>query len=476
MSPRSERRGSDVAGGLAAQRAGPGHRRAGRRGGAVRHLELLGAGEAAHRRTSVRIGVDGYNLALPHGTGVATYGAALVDALRKMGHQVEGVFGLNVGRDPEIREVKFYDLIGRERKEADKPGKLRKAGRVIQPFLGARATEVPITERVERQTFAGRLPVFDRIYSSPDLFDRAHRHFGRFRQFTTLRIDNPPDVMHWTYPVPVKLSGARNLYTLHDLVPLRLPFTTLDSKQYYNDLIRKCISASWRICTVSDSSLSDIVSRYPQVAGKVVNTYQSSPVPAGLLSTSAADDAAVIKGIFGLQHRGYFLFFGAVEPKKNVGRIIEAYLSTTSETPLVIVGGKGWQSESELKLLTGGGYGRVADRVVRLDYLPRELLLRLARGARSVIFPSLYEGFGLPVLEAMQLGTAVITSNTSSLPEVAGAAAILVDPYSVTDIANAMIAVDKDESLRESLEKRGVEQASKFSEGEYRKRLSALYG
>jgi glycosyltransferase involved in cell wall biosynthesis len=423
----------------------------------------------------VRIGVDGYNLAMPHGTGVATYGLALVKALQSMGHQVEGVFGLDVGRDPEMREVRFYDLMGRAREDALFRRLTRTITGTVRPFVGVTATEVPMTGRVERQTLGDRLPEFDKVFSSPDLFPRAHRHFRLFRKFTTLRLPDPPDAMHWTYPVPIEVTGTKNIYTLHDLAPLRLPFTTLDNKQRYNALVRQCIERSYRICTVSESSKTDILARYPEAEGRVFNTYQSAPLPKTFSASDASDDAAVVKGVFGLAPKGYFLYFGAIEPKKNVGRIIEAYLSSLSETPLVIVGGKGWQSEGELKLLNGGGQDRAADRIVQLEFLPRPLLLKLVRGARAVLFPSLYEGFGLPVLEAMQMGTAVITSNSSSLVEVAGGAALLVDPYSVEEITRAILTIDRDPNLRETLERKGLEQAQNFSEERYRERLAKLY-
>jgi glycosyltransferase involved in cell wall biosynthesis len=103
-------------------------------------------------------------------------------------------------------------------------------------------------------------------------------------------------------------------------------------------------------------------------------------------------------------------------------------------------------------------------------------LVTLIRGARAVLFPSLYEGFGLPVLEAMVLGTPVVTSRESSLPEVAGEAALLVDPYDADDIESAITAIVNDRDLRTELSRRGRTQAAKFSVDRYRERVQALYG
>jgi glycosyltransferase involved in cell wall biosynthesis len=114
-------------------------------------------------------------------------------------------------------------------------------------------------------------------------------------------------------------------------------------------------------------------------------------------------------------------------------------------------------------------------RVRQIPYLPLSQLVSLIRGARGVLFPSLYEGFGLPVLEAMMLGAPVITSNVSSLPEIAGDAALLVDPFDVDDIARAIRALDNDKDLRAELGQRGVRRAAKFSPQAYDDRISALY-
>jgi glycosyltransferase involved in cell wall biosynthesis len=112
---------------------------------------------------------------------------------------------------------------------------------------------------------------------------------------------------------------------------------------------------------------------------------------------------------------------------------------------------------------------------MRVGRLPLAQLVMLIRGARALLFPSLYEGFGLPVLEAMLLGTAVMTSKNSSLIEVAGDAASLVDPYDVSAMARTIAALDADEALRADLSQRGLRQAEKFSPERYRERVDALY-
>jgi glycosyltransferase involved in cell wall biosynthesis len=428
------------------------------------------------------VGIDGYNLALPNGTGVATYGYVLANMLHEGGHRVTGLFGVDPGRDPALREVLFYDRLGqlpptpalRARR------KRRIARKALIPFARAEAIALPRPGRVDIRNLAERLPHFDRLATSPDLFDLAHRHFRLYRRFLPVHLPDRPAIMHWTYPVPITLVGAANIYTIHDLVPLRLPYTTLDAKIGYRRLLAACISRAAHICTVSETSRYEIIAEFGCDPDHLTNTYQASPLPTP--QTRPDEDAMVVERTFGLTHRNYFLHLGAIEPKKNIGRMIEAFLASGVEAPLVLTGSRGWRSDAELALLPGDDevdtrHGRsMAERVRRLDHVSRPLLARLIRGARALLFPSIAEGFGLPVLEAMQLGTPVLTSRMGAVAEIAGDAAVLVDPYDVADIGRGILRLDGDEALRRRLEGEGPVAAKRFSPVRYRDRIERLYG
>ncbi|EPR14867.1 hypothetical protein M527_27190 [Sphingobium indicum IP26] len=280
----------------------------------------------------MRIGIDGYNLALPQGTGVATYGSTLATILAQAGHQVEGVFGLDPGTDPKMLETLFFDQFG----HGLGPGKIRKqvTRAVLWQHGPSQLVPVALTERVDKRGFAQRWPDFSALWTSPLLFDIARARFAHLRRFTTVTMPNPPEVMHWTYPVPVRMAGSRNIYTLHDLVPLKLPHTTLDDKRYYAKLIEACIKTGDHILTVSEASRRDILSLFDAPEGKVTNTYQSSPLPPVIAAASEEEDCATVQRIFGLPPKGFYLFFGAQDPKKNIARIIDAYLMSDSERPL----------------------------------------------------------------------------------------------------------------------------------------------
>ncbi|WP_376087508.1 glycosyltransferase family 4 protein [Roseomonas sp. CCTCC AB2023176] len=431
-----------------------------------------------------RVMIDGFNLALEQGTGVSTYARNLSYRLGALGAEVEVLYGRRVLAtwSPLMREVAFFDdqPVGRRG-----PFQATRATlRMLMAGFGQRPVEIPVSGAVVTDTYAAQLPYFDRLWNSEELFNRAHNRFRMFKTQVPVRMASPPALMHWTYPLSLNVPGARNIYTLHDLVPLRLPFTTLDQKRRYFRLCRTIVQSADHIVTVSEASRADIINLLGCPPEKVTNTYQSVEIPPRLANKPMDAVRDELMGAFGLPLGGYHLFFGAVEPKKNLARLIEAYLASEVETPLVIVGKDAWKSEDELRLLGAdhlkvfmprkGGYVRER-RVMRHRYAPFRLLVSLIRGAKAVFFPSLYEGFGLPALEAMSLGTPVMTSNTSSLPEVVGEAAVKVDPYDVRAMVEGIRALDRDAELRAHLSEAGRARAATYSAEAYERRLSDLY-
>jgi glycosyltransferase involved in cell wall biosynthesis len=406
--------------------------------------------------------------------------------LRALGHEVEAVFGIAAGAKENTREVLFFERLGQGPKPL-KSSEIAAIAASTANSLGAKMPKpVPDEGVVDRRAFTGQIPRLEQLWTLPHMFEVASIRFRATSRFLTIRLPNPPDVMHWTYPVPIRMAGCPNIYTLHDLVPLKLPHTTLDDKSFYYKMVAECVRTADHICTVSDASRADILKIFGADPAKVTNTYQSSPPPAGL-SDDPAVDAEMVRGVFDLVPGSYFLFFGALDPKKNLNRILDAFLTAQTTRRLVVVGARDWgmntdsrlsskkdpseekKKKNPLRALEGN------QRILQLDYQPRSLLFRLIRSARAVLFPSLYEGFGLPALEAMQMGTPVISSTVSSLPEVVGSGGLLVDPYDVGAIASAIRKLDTDDALYEQLSRAGLEQARRFDDDTYRTRLAALY-
>ena len=431
-----------------------------------------------------RMFLDGYNLALDQGTGVATYARNLSFAMGRLGYETGVLYGTRAAPslNPLIREIAFFDE--RVGDTALWLQLLRRARGLFTAPMGETARRVPITGTVISTTFNDRLPHFDEIWNARDLFQQAAAHQRFFNSRLRVDVADRPKLMHWTYPLQLRMPGALNIYTLHDLVPLRLPYTTLDNKRRYWKLNRMLTRRADHIVTVSEASRRDIISLLGCDPARVTNTYQAVDIPAKFRNLPLEMAEAEARGSFGLEPQNYYLFFGAIEPKKNVGRLIQAYLASGVEAPLVIVGKKAWKSEDELRLMfddhirtlvQDGSVLRTKRKIILLDYAPFRLLVNLIRGARAVLFPSLYEGFGLPVLESMLLGAPVITSNTSSLPELVGDAALQVDPYDVAQLVQAIQAVDRDPELRARLAAAGPQRAALFSPERYAERLAKLY-
>jgi glycosyltransferase involved in cell wall biosynthesis len=436
----------------------------------------------ALRDVCMKIVVDGFNLALEKGTGVATYGRNLTYCLHDMGHEVDLLYGKAAapGKTSLMQEVAFFDSgadasISRFSRIARG---IRNGVRVRSPDV----RQVVLSGAVIYNQFFSSMPYFDNLWNCPRIFDYGELRFRLYGSVSPVRFPGQTSIMHWTYPLPLKLPGARNIYTFHDLVPLRLPYTTLDKKHSYYKLVQKLAYEADHIVTVSETSKADIISLLGVPEEKVTNTYQSVSIPEKYLSLPNDVLRDELFGTFQLEYKNYLLFYGSIEPKKNIGRIVEAYLASNLEIPLVVIGAQAWKSENEMALLkqlatakdmTQGASKR---RVLQLEYATFPQLVNLIRGALAVTFPSLYEGFGLPILESMICETPIITSNLGSMIEIAGDAGILVDPYNTRDIKEAMIAVTHNAGLREDKISRGRAVAKAHSAEVYRQRLADLYG
>jgi len=421
--------------------------------------------------------IDGFNIALAQGSGIATYGRNLLSSLQRLDFETQVLFGpaRKLGSDPVLNEVLLADA-------TEATPSVNKRARFISTAtsgMGRTVRPVRASGEVIWPSRSGGKPAADTFWAAQNLFYYAHRAFQAYGSITPVRFgEGPaPDIMQWTATLPMKARTSLNLYTIHDLIPLRLPHSTMENKQRYSALVKEIASTADHIVAVSENTRQDVIRLLGVEEDRVTNTYQAVEVPAALANRPEDDVRLELEGIFNLGWKDYFLYFGAIEPKKNLGRIVESYLASGSEKPLVIVGGRAWLEGPELSLLEqvqrDGGPG--AQKLRRYEYMPYSMLVSLIRGARSVLFPSLYEGFGLPVLEAMQLKTAVLTSTAGSLPEVADDAALLVDPYDTQAITRGIQALDADDGLVDGLVDRGMIRAKAFSVAAYEQRLADLY-
>ena len=427
--------------------------------------------------------IDGFNLALTKGTGIATYGRNLLESARTAGFGTQVLYGPTARRrdDNLLNETALVDA-ERPPQRLNRKQKVQRFADTFASRYGRSAHSILPSGEVIWPARSGGRPSADRFWAARDLFSHANRCFAAYGKETPVSFEATaaapaPDVMHWTATLPLHARKVPNIYTIHDLIPLRLPHTTLDDKATYRALCDAIARRADHIAVVSETTRQDVIRLLGVSEDRVTNTYQAVSLPKTLTSRSQADVTLELEGVFNLGWKDYFLHFGAIEPKKNLGRVVEAYLASGSQTPLVIIGGRAWLDEGETALLNQvkRDGGPSADRIRQYEYMPFSMLISLIRGAKATLFPSLYEGFGLPVLESMALSTAVLTSTGGSLPEVAGDAAVIVDPYDVQAMTRGIQALDADEGLRLDLQARGLIQAGKFTPEAYQTRLTDLY-
>ena len=272
-----------------------------------------------------------------------------------------------------------------------------------------------------------------------------------------------PDVFHAPHYVLPAAVPCRSVVTIHDCIHLMFPqyLPNKAAYAYARASMWTAVKRSNRILTVSEASKRDILHFFNVAPEKIVVAYNA--IDDHFWLTPPEDEVARVTERYQLDHQ-FVLYVGNIKPHKNLVRLIEAFAALRrgghDELKLLIIG----DEISKLPALRRAVHRHKLHKHVRfLGYVSDGTLRILYRLASVFVFPSLYEGFGLPPLEAMASGTPVVTSNQSSLPEVAGDAAVLVDPYDVTSIEDGMRRVLTDAALAADLRRRGPERAREFS-------------
>lgn len=272
------------------------------------------------------------------------------------------------------------------------------------------------------------------------------------------------DITHFfNYIVPPGVHG-KTVVTVHDMVYKAFPETVrARTKHMLNTGLKKSMKRADIIVTDSEFSKSEILKYFPEHEEKL------RVVPCGVdlekfRPCEAPERIPEVKKQLGI-NGDYFLYLGTIEPRKNLERLIEAYnifAQRIKEVPpkLVLAGGKGWLYDSIFAKVTELG---LADKVIFTKYIPAEDMNPLMCGALAFVFPSVYEGFGMPPLEAMACGVPVLSSGEASLPEVTGDCAVICDAYSSENIADGLYRLYSDAELRSELSRKGLERAKTFT-------------
>jgi glycosyltransferase involved in cell wall biosynthesis len=357
------------------------------------------------------IGIDASRAVLAQRTGTEHYSAALLRALAQL-------------PEARSREIVLYVNLSSKRKA------------------------------IERLGFD--LPAAWRVRAIP--FPRLWTHARLSWEMLT----RPPRTLFVPSHVVPLWHPRRTVVTVHDLGYLEYPQAhTRLSRLYLHFSTWFSAHAAGRVIAISEATKRDLVKRYGIKPGKIAVIYHGrDPIFTPVTDKGKIENTLARYGIT----QPYFIHVGTLQPRKNLGVLVEAWdmLRAGMEQPpmLLLAGKRGWLYESLFESVQSRGLG---DLVKFADYVERDDLPALYSGALALTFPSLYEGFGLPALEAMSCGTPVLASTASSVPEVVGDAGILLDPKDAGVWADAVERVMRDDALRTELSRKGLGRAAQFT-------------
>lgn len=274
------------------------------------------------------------------------------------------------------------------------------------------------------------------------------------------------DVFHGPANVlPLTYRGA-SVVTIHDLAIYSHPEWFPGHQGFATKvLVPKSVQKAQTVIAVSRSTKDSLVSRFKTPPEKIHVVYEGVQAKVGK-DLSVASSWEELNDQFSLEGAPYVLFLGTIEPRKNLVRLVQAFNEVLAKNPrlqnhqLIIAGMRGWKYEDVMREISKSPFGH---RIKMIGYVSHADKLQLLRNAKLFVFPSLWEGFGLPVVEAMALGTPVVTSSVSSLPEIVGRSAVTVNPESVHAIAKGIASVLTSPARQKKLRTLGKRRAKKFT-------------
>ena len=260
---------------------------------------------------------------------------------------------------------------------------------------------------------------------------------------------------HFVFPI---FNFKKLVLTIHDLTPLLFPeYFSKIARLYMKWMIWLAKFKANKIIAVSENTKQDLINKFGIDKGKIAVVYNGVDVSYEIINNQTRLSQVKEKYETGQE---YILYVGNVKPHKNISRLLKAFSMVNRNSKLIIVGKRNKVYDEVHKIIKEY---QLKDKVVFTEFVPDEDLLLLYNAATVFVYPSLYEGFGLPPLEAMACGTPVITSNVSSLPEVVGDAAITIDPYDIDELVNEINNVISNPKLQQKLSRKGLNRAKKFT-------------
>ena len=384
-----------------------------------------------------------------------------------------GLAGLNVHRENPVNPLPIRIAIDAHTVGTKLGGNESYAVNLIEALAEIDSVNhytIYVTTSEARERFSSRWPNFKVRSTLP--------HTPLIRIPLTLSAElrkNPVDVLHVQFTAP-PFCPCPVVVSIHDLSFEHLPQTfNLRSRTQLRLTVRHSARRAAQILSLSEHTRHDIIKTYKIEPQRVTAIPLAAPDHFGPVTDNR--ELQRVRHIYGIDG-SYILSVGSIQPRKNLARLVRAYSSLREDCSadklpkLVLVGKCAWLYDETLRALDETN---VKDSVVMTGYVPESDLPALYSGALCFVYPSYFEGFGLPPLEAMKCGAAVVVGNRTSLPEVVGDAALTVDPFDVDSIAGAIKKLVNDSALRSELSVKGQERAKEFNWQETARKTLAVY-
>jgi len=417
--------------------------------------------------------IAGYDLELKFQRGIGYFSRSLVTALYELGYEVHLLTSAKYDKNKTIYTLNV----------------LKKLTGTLQESFKRKLLPFKVLEIILKQRWKGDFISFNPNTYDFD-FDINLTHFKFVKGFVNipyfyeythindhlpfnrpLRLTLPTDYSLFISVSPMNVVAPYpTVQVIHDLIPLKSTFIP-DNPKIFLKRLKTALEKSKLVLCVSEFSRRECLEMFPEYEEKLVTIYQPAPIYEEEKKLALNKDVQnSILQVLNLERNNFLFYVGVLEKRKNIKRLIEAFLSVYSKIkiPLVLAGSLGFGSEEFRHYLENKKYRK---KIIYLGYVNNIEKLVLMKTSRAFVFPSLKEGFGLPVLEAMALGTPVLTSNVSSLPEVCGSAALYVNPLKVSEIAEGLVEITTNETLNSKLSLAGMERAKMFSFENFKEKL-----